>query len=249
MNIALSPSSTRSLRETHCADCALKPVCLPPAVATEDLAALDGIMERNRPLPRGSLLFHEGSRFEAVYALRSGAIKTCATTSTGEEQVTGFYLPGEIVGLDSIGNPSGHYGSTAIALETTTVCAIPFSALEQLALRLPGLQHHLFKLMSAEIRQDHQVMQLVGKATAEARIASLLLSLSARYQRRQLSGRELHLPMSRGDIGNHLGLALETVSRIFSRFQSLGVLAVSGKDVSILEWEQLEALARPGADS
>lgn len=237
--------AVRALRETHCADCALNPVCLPPAVDEADLEELDNIIERNRPIPRGGLLFHEGARFDAVYAVRSGAIKTCTTTSTGEEQVTGFYLPGEIVGLDSIGNESGNYGSTAIALETTAVCSIPFASLELLSRRLPGLQHHMFRLMSAEIRGDRQVMQLVGKRPAEERIATLLLSLSARYKRRRLSENRLHLPMSRSDIGNHLGLALETVSRVFTRFQNLGVLAVDGRNVEILDRVRLWELADP----
>lgn len=231
--------SLRPLRETHCSDCSLNPVCLPPAVDESDLEQLDNIIERNRPLPRGGLLFHQGAPFGVVYAVRSGAIKTCTVTADGDEQVTGFYLPSEIVGLDSIGNPGNCYGSTAVALESTSVCAIPFTSLEELALRLPGLQHHLFKLLSAEIRHDRQIIQLIGKRPAEERLATLLLSLSARSQRRQLPGDQLHLPMSRRDIANHLGLALETVSRIFTRFQQIGILTVNGKHVEILDHARL----------
>lgn len=248
MSIEPKHIAIRALRETHCADCALNPVCLPPAIDEAELEQLDNIIERNRPLPRGGLLFHEGSRFDAVFAVRSGALKTCSTLNNGEEQVTGFYLPGEIVGLDSIGDPSGNYGSTAIALETTAVCAIPFSSLEDLSRRLPGLQHHLFKLMSSEIRNDRLVMQLMGKRPAEERVAVLLLSLSARHKRRHLSEDNIHLPMSRADIGNHLGLALETVSRVFTRFQQLGILSVNGKDIVILDRVKLCALAEPESE-
>ncbi len=238
----------RALRQTHCAGCALNPVCLPLALDDADLDRLDGIVERNRPLPRGGLLFHEGTPFDAVYVVRSGAVKTCTTTPDGEEQVTGFHLPGEMVGLDSIGNAGGKYGSTAVALETTAVCAIPFTALEALAGHVPGLQHHLFALMSSTIRTDQQIMQLVGRRPAEARIASLLLSLSARYKRRHLLENNFRLPMSRSDIGNHLGLALETVSRIFTRLQQSGVLAVHGREVVILDRAKLCALAEAKAE-
>ncbi len=231
------------LRETHCAECALNPLCLPLAIEESDLDQLDDIIARNQPLPRGGLLFHQGSPFSAVYAIRSGAIKTCTVTPSGDEQVTGFYLPGEIVGLDSIGNASNSYDSTAVALEATAVCAIPFPALESLALRLPRLQHHLFGLMSSEIRNDRQVMQLVGKRPAEERVAALLLSLSVRGKRQRLPENHVRLPMSRSDIGNHLGLALETVSRIFTRFQQQGVITVRGKELVIVDRARLCELA------
>lgn len=243
MDTTVKPVMIRTLRETNCADCALNPVCLPPAVDAEDLDRLNRIIERNRPLSRGALLFHEGMPFESVYAVRSGALKTSITLPSGQEQVTGFYLPGELVGLDSIGLPA--YASTATALETTAVCSIPFTDLGELARELPGLQHHMFKLMSAEIRDDHRVMQLVGQRPAEERVATFLLALSARYKRRHLSENVIRLPMSRGDFGNHLGLALETTSRIFTRLQQQGILAVEGKEVQILDRERLCALAEP----
>lgn len=243
MDIPSRHNLIKSLRQTHCSDCALNPVCLPPAIDDGEIQQLDDIINRNRPLSRGGVLFHEGLPFEAVFAVRSGAVKTCSSTPSGEEQVTGFYLPGEIVGLDSIGNPTGNYGSTAIALETTAVCALPFDALQDLAAKLPNLQHHLFRLMSSEIRADQQVMQLVGRRTADERIATFLLTLSARYKRRHLSENHIHLPMSRSDIANHLGLALETVSRIFTRFQQMEVLKVNGRDVEISNRQRLRELA------
>jgi CRP/FNR family transcriptional regulator len=246
MEIPRRHNLIRELRQTNCADCALNPVCLPPAIEEGEIQELDKIITRNRPLSRGGVLFDEGTPFEAVFAVRSGAIKTISNTPSGEEQVTGFYLPGEIVGLDSIGNPSGNYGSTAIALETTAVCALPFDALESLAGRLPSLQRHLFQLMSSEIRADQQIMQLVGRRTAEERIATFLLTLAARYKRRKLSENQLHLPMSRSDIANHLGLALETVSRLFTRLQTQDVLRVNGRDVEIVDRKRLLELANGG---
>ncbi|HQV40547.1 MAG: fumarate/nitrate reduction transcriptional regulator Fnr [Moraxellaceae bacterium] len=241
-----TPIIVRTLRESNCADCALNPVCLPPAVEDIHLDKLDNIIERNRPLQRGNHLFHERQAFEAVYAVRSGAIKAYTTLPGGEEQVTGFYLPGEIVGLDAINNRQ--HASSAVALETTAVCTIPFGDLEQLSMEIPGLQHHLFKLMSQEIQSDQQLMVLLSKRTAEERIASLLLSLSARHKRRRLSDANFRLPMSRSDIGNYLGLAVETVSRIFTRFQQMGVLGVVGKEITILNRPQLCLLAEPASE-
>lgn len=243
MDIPVRHNVIRAMRETHCADCALHPICLPPALDDGEMQQIDDIISRNRPLSRGGVLFHEGMPFKALFAVRSGAIKTCSSTPGGEEQVTNFYLPGEIVGLDSIANPNGNYGSTAIALETTAVCVLPFDALEELAIRLPGLQRHLFRLMSSEIRADQHTLQLVGRRNAEQRIAVFLLGLTMRFKRRRLSENQLHLPMSRSDIANHLGLALETVSRILTRFQQTGVLQVQGREVEILNREGLMALA------
>lgn len=252
MNTMEIPSrhiALRAMHQTHCADCALNQVCLPPSVDEEEVYLLDDIIARNRPLARGGVLFHEGTPFSSLFAVRSGAIKTYTSTPSGEEQVTGFYLPGEIFGLDSIGNPNGKYGSTAIALESTTVCMLPFDALDALALKLPGLQRHLFQLMSSEIRADQHILQLVGRRTADERIANFLLTLSARYKRRRLSENHLYLPMSRSDIANHLGLALETVSRTFTRFRQLDVLRVSGRDIEITNRQQLKDMADGKTDT
>ncbi len=236
-----SPLIFRKNRETHCGECALNPVCLPPAVSEEELKALDSIIQRSKPIRRGDHLFHEQEPFQALYAVRSGAIKAYTTQAGGEEQVTGFYLPGEIVGMDGIG--AGRHMSAAVALETTAVCAIPFAHLEELARQMPALQHHFFRLMSQEIQADQQLMLLLSKRSAEERIASLMLSLSARHKRRRLSESQFRLPMSRSDIGNYLGLAVETVSRIFTRFQQLDVLAVEGKEITIVDRAKLCELA------
>jgi len=233
----------RESRAVHCSECALSPVCLPPALANEDLDQLENIIGRNRPIPRGEVLFRSGSHFEAIFAVRSGAIKTYSIAANGEEQITGFYFPGEIVGLDSIGHQT--YESTAIALESTAICAIPFEALEELSLKHTSLNHHIFKLMSSEIRSDHRIMQMVGKRPAEEKVATLLLSFATRYKRRNLCEDNIHLPMSRADIGNHLGLAIETVSRIFTHFQELGVISVNGKHITVLNQKELYALAAP----
>lgn len=230
-------------RAVHCIDCALNHVCLPPALADEDLNQLENIIGRNRPIPRGEKLFLQGTRFEAIFAVRSGSIKTSSVTPNGEEHITGFYFPGEIIGLDSVGHDI--YESTATTLESTAVCVIPFDALEELARKHITLNHHIFKMMSSEIRNDHQIMQMVGRRTADGKVANLILSFAARHKRRNLSEQRIHLPMSRADIGNHLGLALETVSRIFTRFQESGMITIEGKNIIILDRERLRASADP----
>lgn len=224
-----------------CKECSLSPVCLPLAVSKDELETLDGIIRRSRPLRRGEGLFRAGDPFQSVYAVRSGAFKTCTLTVDGEEQVTGFYLPGEILGMDGLG--TNVHTNTARALESASICEIPFSKLETLSSRIPSLQRHFFQLMSREIQADQQLMLLLTKKAADARLAAFLLNLGSRYGRRGLSNRRLRLPMSRNDIGNYLGLAVETVSRIFTRLQGSNVLAVAGKEIEITDHHALSEIA------
>jgi CRP/FNR family transcriptional regulator, anaerobic regulatory protein len=225
------------VHRTSCNECSLNPICLPLAVSLDELDELENIMRRGRPLKRGEHLFRASDPFESVFAVRSGAVKSYALSEEGEEQVTGFYLPGEIVGMDGIS--TAHHMSSAKALETASVCEIPFTKLEELSSKIPKLQHHFFSLMSREIQADRELHMLLSKKSADDRIASLLLSLSARQQRRGLSAQRIRLPMSRYDIANYLGLAVETVSRIFTRFQQQGMLAVEGREIEILDRESL----------
>jgi len=227
--------------QPHCATCSLNSICLPIAVDLDEIEALDEIVQRGKPLQRGEHAYHAGEIFESVYAVRSGALKSYTVTMDGEEQITGFHLPGEIFGLGGLS--SGRHPTAAVSLETSAVCEIPFAKVAPLSRELPSLQHHLFRLMSREITEDQQLMILLSKKSAEARIASLLLGLSSRFQRRNLSGRTFRLPMSRGDIGNYLGLVVETVSRVFTRLQRNGIVQVEGKEVTLLDPQQLAALA------
>lgn len=227
-------------RETHCIDCALKLICLPSFVKAKELSQLDAIMIRGRPIQRGNLLFHQGQPFDQVFAVRSGFIKTTETLCNGEEQITGFYSPGEIVGIDSIGNST--YANTAFALEKTTVCAIDHSKLKFLGQLIPSLNDHLFNLLSGEIRKNQRILRAISQHSAEKRVAMLLLTLLARYKICHLSEDKFRLPMSRCDIGNYLGLALETVSRVFTHFQKLGVLEVNNKEIIVLNRAYLSDL-------
>lgn len=224
-----------------CKDCNLFQLCLPVGIDAKELEELDSIIKRRRPVKRGEHLFRVGDPFQAIYAVRSGSIKTYTPTEDGHEQVTGFHLPGELLGLDAINLQ--HHPCAAKALETTSMCEIPFERLEELSMRLPSLQHQLLKIMSKEILHDQSLLMLLGKKSAEERLAALLLSLSTRYQQRGFSPSDFYLSMSRNDIGNYLGLAVETVSRLFTRFQDEGLLSVQRKHVRIIDLPRMRAIA------
>lgn len=228
-------------RKTSCGNCRLNTICLPISLHIDDIDRLNGIIQRGRPLQRGEFLYSHGQEFSSVFAIRSGAVKAVSISDSGEEQVTGFYLPGEVVGLDGVADD--RYTNTVVALETSSICEIPFTRMEELSLQIPSLQRHFFQLMSREITQDQQIITLLSKSSAEERIAALLLSISSRNSRRQLSATAFRLPMSRTDIGNYLGLTIETVSRIFSRLQKNGLIEVDKKEIVILNMEQLRKIA------
>ena len=221
-----------------CSSCSLHDLCLPLGLHGDDLKRLDTIVSRTHPIKKNDAIFRQGDHFEAFYAIRSGSIKTVTIANDGSEQITGFHLPGEIVGMDAI--TGSCHPCSAIALETTSYCAIPFHELECLAAKLPSLQHQLLSIMSQEISHDANLLMLLGKKTADERLASLLLSLSNRYSQRGFSATEFNLSMSRNDIANYLGLAVETVSRLFTRFQDKGFIKVDGKFVQLLEMDELK---------
>ncbi|MDY6841533.1 MAG: fumarate/nitrate reduction transcriptional regulator Fnr [Pseudomonadota bacterium] len=225
-----------------CHHCSLSNLCLPLAIEENDLDRLEDIVEQGRIFNRGEQIFDQSMPFRACFAVKSGAIKTSIITETGEEQVTGFFMPGELVGLDSIGTE--HYACTARALERTSVCEFPVDKLKELTSKLPELQHHMYHLMSQEIQNSHQLSMLLSKNTAEERIAALLLSLSSRFRRRRMSPTTFSLPMARNDIANFLGLAVETVSRVFTRFQNQGIIKARGREVELLDIKALQMGSR-----
>ncbi|WP_084306503.1 fumarate/nitrate reduction transcriptional regulator Fnr [Phytopseudomonas flavescens] len=231
----------RTPHQANCKDCSLASLCLPLSLDLEDMDALDEIVKRGRPLKKGEFLFRQGDTFNSVFAVRSGALKTFSLSDAGEEQITGFHLPSELVGLS--GMDTELYPVSAQALETTSVCEIPFERLDELSVNLPQLRRQLMRIMSREIRDDQQMMLLLSKKTADERIATFLVNLSARFRARGFSANQFRLAMSRNEIGNHLGLAVETVSRVFTRFQQSKLLEAEGKEVHILDPIKLCALA------
>ena len=233
--------------QAHCKDCSLASLCLPLSLNLEDMDALDEIVKRGRPLKKGEFLFRQGDAFNSVFAVRSGALKTFSLTDSGDEQITGFHLPSELVGLSGMDSES--YPVSAMALETTSVCEIPFERLDELSVQLPQLRRQLMRIMSREIRDDQQMMMLLSKKTADERIATFLVNLSARFRARGFSANQFRLSMSRNEIGNYLGLAVETVSRVFTRFQQNSLLEAEGKEVHILDPIELCALAGGNLDN
>jgi len=228
-----------------CGDCRLGELCLPIALDLGEIGKLDEIVQRSRPLKKDEHLYRQGDKFKSVYAVRAGSFKTFKTALDGEEQVCGLFLPGEILGMDGISSNS--HDASAVALETSSVCEIPFQQLEKLSLEIPSLQHRFFRLMGQEISRDQQMLTLLSSNSAEERVASLLLSISTRNHRRQLSATEFRLPMTRAEIGNYLGITLETVSRVLSRFQKQELISINNKEVLIKDIEALKRVAKVAA--
>lgn len=227
--------------KVNCSNCRLNSICIPLALESEDIEQLDSIIQRSKPLQKGQHLYREGDDFQSIYAVRSGALKAYQTTDDGREQVTGFYFPCEILGMDGISKNA--HASSAKALETVAVCEIPFNSLSKLSSLLPNLQHHFFQLMSQKITEDQVLITLLSKNAADERVAALLMSISSRNARRKLSGTHFRLPMSRVDIGNYLGLTVETVSRVFSRMQKMEILRVDNKEIEILDIRGVRTMA------
>ena len=206
----------------------------------EDVERLDDIVKRTRPLHRGDFLFHNGDRFRSLYVVKTGSLKTFAPSTEGGEQVLGFHLPGEIIGLDAIDNDA--HACSAKVLETSAICEIPFPRLEELTAAIPSLQHQMFRLLSKEIAHDTDMLLLLGKKSAEERLSAFLLSMSRRLAKRGLSPTDFYLSMSRHDISNYLGLAVETVSRLFTRFQEDGLMRVDRKHIELFDLDGLESV-------
>jgi CRP/FNR family transcriptional regulator len=222
-----------------CSSCNLRELCLPVDLDDAEMQRLDALTSSKLNFRRGEYLFRSGEAFRALYAIRTGFFKTQVLHEDGREQVTGFQMPGEIVGLDAI--CSDAHSCDAIALEDSEICEIPFDRLEALSRELPSLQRHLHKIMSREIVRDHGIMMLLGSMRAEERLAAFLLNLSQRFSARGYSESAFHLRMTRHEIGSYLGLKLETVSRTLSSFQEYGLLSVKVREVEIMDMLRLRS--------
>lgn len=216
-----------------CSQCNLHELCLPVGMSAEEIERLDRLVGARRKVRKGQALYRAGDSFEAIYAIRIGWFKTDVLLEDGREQVTGFQMTGEMLGLDGISAET--HSCNAIALEDSEVCVLPYSQLEELSREVEGLQHQFHKVMSREIVRDHGVMMLLGSMRAEERLAAFLLNLSQRFNARGFSPSEFHLRMTRDEIGSYLGLKLETVSRAFSRFQDDGLITVQQKHIRIVD--------------
>jgi len=225
---------------TRCSTCGLRELCLPCGLTGIELDRLDQLIYTRKRVKRGETLYQAGDTFKSLYAIRSGFFKSCVLLEDGRDQVTAFHMPGELMGMDGIGND--RHNVNAVALEDSEVCIIVFSSLEQAASEVRGLQRQFHKVMSRELVRDQGVMMLLGTMRAEERLATFLLNLSQRFLARGYSQTEFNLRMTREEIGSFLGLKLETVSRIFSRFDDEGLISVQQKKVRILDVAGLKRL-------
>jgi CRP/FNR family transcriptional regulator len=223
---------------TRCSTCNLRELCLPCGLTGNDAERAEELIYTRKRVKRGEALYHAANTFNSLYAVRAGCFKTSMTLEDGREQVTGFHMAGEIIGLDGIG--TGQHNCGAIALEDSEVCVIPYARLQELSHDLHGLQSQFHKMMSREIVREHGVMLLLGSMRAEERLAAFLLNLSQRFTARGYSQVEFVLRMTREEIGSYLGLKLETVSRAFSKFQDEGLISVQQKHVQIRDIDGLK---------
>jgi CRP/FNR family transcriptional regulator len=226
--------------KVSCQNCSLARLCLPKGLSADELGELDSIIKRRAPLRRHDRLFGVGERCCFLYAVRSGAVKSWVTSVNGDERIIGFHLPGELVGVDALDD--GFHSCTAAALETTSVCRVPFEALNTLSAAYPGINGQVQRLFGEALAQANNLLVLLGKKSAAERMASFLLNLSGRLERRGFSHREFSLTMTRHDIGNYLGLALGTVCRLLAELQEDGVLSVRRRYIHIHDLECLRAI-------
>lgn len=226
-----------------CSNCNLRELCMPIGLDSEELSRVDDLVATRRSIKRGTALFHNGEKFTSLYAIRTGVFKTRVTTEDGRDQVTGFQMAGEIVGLDGIVNDQ--HTCDAIALEDAEVCVMPFDRLEEISRDVKALQNHVHKIMSREIVREHGVMLLLGSMRAEERLAAFLLNLVQRLQARGFSKSDLVLRMTREEIGSYLGMKLETVSRTFSKFADDGMVEVKQRHIHIRDADALRRIINP----
>jgi CRP/FNR family transcriptional regulator, anaerobic regulatory protein len=238
----MKPMKTEALK-VACSHCNMRELCLPMGLSDQDLTTLDRLVSTRRSVARGDTLFVTGESFESLFAVRTGFFKTYMLTEDGREQITGFQMAGEILGLDGIVNDQ--FSCTAVALEDSEVCLMPYHRIEELAREVTALQHHVHKIMSREIVREHGVMLLLGNMRANERLAAFLMNLFQRLHARGYSQSELILRMTREDIGNYLGMKLETVSRTFSKLAEDGLIEANQRWIKILNPDALKRLANP----
>jgi len=234
-----APADRTARANAQCSTCMFRHLCMASNLDSADLARLDDVVYNWRTVRQGQALYRAGDPFQSIYAVRSGSFKTVMSHESGREYISGFFLPGETVGLDGISGESHAYD--AIALEDSAVCVIPFHLLEALCREIKSLQQRVHRILSAEIVRETGQMMLLGNLSAEQRVAAFLLNISSRLRSRGYSATEFTLRMTREDIGSYLGMTLETVSRTLSRFQQEGMIRVQIKQITLLDPKALAA--------
>lgn len=238
-------AAQQAAQSLDCRNCGAYSLCVPLGLHDADMSLLGRVVRKTQLYRRGEILFCSGEPFTYLYAIRSGSVKTFVATEDGRVQVTGLRIPGQVLGLSAI-EPKA-YTCGAIALEATSVCRIAVDRLEEVAAKVPGIHNQMMRIMSAELMHNEELMLLLGAPGADERFAAFLMELSARFAKRHFSGTRFNLTMSRGDIGNYLGLAEETVCRLFARFQQQGMITVKRRQVELNDLDRLRKLATRAA--
>ncbi len=223
--------------KASCKNCSLVELCLPRGLNSNDLYALDDIIQQRKLVRKGETIFHQGEKSGCIFAVRSGSVKIFTTAKNGEEQILGFHLPGELLGLDGLDNQI--HSCSGVALDTSTICELPIDDLNVLCVKIPGLQQQLLSLISNEITKDHTMLLLLARRNAEQKLATFFINLSNRFKARGYSADEFDLTMSRYDIGNYLGLADETISRLISNFRDRKFIDADRKKIKIINHDSL----------
>ena len=226
--------------KVSCKQCNLRELCFPHGMNDDEMSNMDAVVDQPDPIHKNDYLYHDGDAAQALYAVRSGCVKTMSESANGDEQIVGFHLPGELFGLD--GFATNVHTCNAVALETSSICKLPLDDLETLCHKLPGLQKQMRRIMGKEVVADHHMLLLLGKMTSEERLASFLLSLSERMRERHWKENEFNLSMPRQDIANYLGMAVETVSRLFASFQNDKIIEVDRRHITILDMDRLKTM-------
>lgn len=235
-------ADTEMCSPVTCKDCGIYGLCREVNGPDVDLRLLETIVRNRKMFKRGELLYRIGEPLRAIYAIRCGSVKSYVLTNDGRMQITGFHITGELLGLGALA--ANHYTSEARVLETTMVCEVPIEVLDAYSEQIPTIRQQMLRIMSQEILDNQELMLLLGKKNADERLATFLLSFSRRFAKRSYSPTKYNLSMSRSDIGNYLGMAEETVCRVFTRFQEEGLLATERRQVQLLDMDRLTAIAR-----
>lgn len=238
MNAIVSQNLTVEDQQHSCSNCAMSDICLPLGLDKNDVHKLEAIVTTSKVMHNGDNVVRQGDRFKKVYAVKSGMAKSYRFDQVGTEYIQSFHLAGELFGLDAI--YSQKYGFTVEALDTIVLCEMDYESLKDLCATIPALQNQLLNLISRDLFTSHINPIEHFDQTAEQKLSGFLHNLLTRFQARGQSGQELHLPMSRRDIANHLGLAPETISRLLKRFQQNGVLKIDNRTVEVLDTVKLE---------
>ena len=226
--------------KVSCASCTLRELCIPQGMSEEELKLIDTVIERNKPVHKNDYLFRAGDTNRSIYAVLSGSVKTLVDNPNGEEQIVGFHLPGELLGMDGFSGDA--HTCSAVALETSSVCEFPLESLDEVCHVVPSIQYAMRRIMGREVTKDHAMLLLLGRMSAEEKLASFLISLSKRMAQRHWKPTEFNLTMPRQDIANYLGLAVETVSRLFAHLQDENIIEVDRRRVNISDMDRLKAI-------